>query len=524
MTEIQQYIQLLFTQKEIVIAPNRKKIFEEYLNDVANINAVIQIQENQKMMTDKWKIISRIRDIIEKQLVIPNATVGKQYEALLDFDKAGLNDLIYTEFEGLNEYGLAYNNQTETLTGNPTKGGDIKVLMKFRVSGESDNSELNSKEVNLVINADPKSLWKTIPSDENKDIEWKEKNYWKPDNIDDFQPIGDKHILVSSKRGRSHANVGSFRDDHYAFKDYSNTGWSIVCVADGAGSAKLSRHGSKIACDGIVDFFEVAINEGGFADIDEIIKKYHCGINEGSEIAEIKIQNEIPVIEPVLITEEVETIDEPMEQVNCIQNGEPASPFQDAQKELNLFLYNNLGKAAFSVHKKLAEFAIQKEVQLKDFHSTLIFALFKKYEFGYAIFTFGVGDCPIGLLNKDLSQVKLMNWLDVGEFGGGTRFITMPEIFNSENFSTRFGFKLIDDFSYLILMTDGIYDPKFVVEANLEKIEKWKEFVADLEGNNEEKIKVELKPDNKDIANQLSAWMDFWSPGNHDDRTLAIVF
>jgi hypothetical protein len=117
-----------------------------------------------------------------------------------------------------------------------------------------------------------------------------------------------------------------------------------------------------------------------------------------------------------------------------------------------------------------------------------------------------------------------MNWLDVGEFGGGTRFITMPEIFVSDKFATRFGFKIIEDFSYLMLMTDGIYDAKFVVEANLEKLEKWKEFIEDLKGNNEDNAKVDFEESNTEIANQLSTWMDFWSPGNHDDRTLAIVF
>ena len=73
-------------------------------------------------------------------------------------------------------------------------------------------------------------------------------------------------------------------------------------------------------------------------------------------------------------------------------------------------------------------------------------------------------------------------------------------------------------------MTDGIYDPKFVVEANLEKIEKWKEFLFDLDGNNEENIKIDFQPDNVKIAEKLNKWLDFWSPGNHDDRTLAIIF
>lgn len=161
---------------------------------------------------------------------------------------------------------------------------------------------------------------------------------------------------------------------------------------------------------------------------------------------------------------------------------------------------------------------------MKDLHATLIFALVKKYDFGYAILTFGVGDCPIGLLNKDLTEIKLMNWLDVGEFGGGTRFITMPEIFQSDKFSTRFGFKLVDDFSYLMLMTDGIYDPKFVVEANLEKIDKWNEFLEDLQGKNDDNCKVDLNKENAEINNQVSTWMDFWNPGNHDDKTLAIIY
>jgi hypothetical protein len=117
-----------------------------------------------------------------------------------------------------------------------------------------------------------------------------------------------------------------------------------------------------------------------------------------------------------------------------------------------------------------------------------------------------------------------MNWLDVGEFGGGTRFITMPEIFRNEKFASRFGFKLVDDFSYLMLMSDGIYDPKFVVETSLADIKKWKEFLADLDGKNEDGSRVDLTKDNPEIIAQFSRWMDFWSPGNHDDRTLAIVF
>jgi serine/threonine protein phosphatase PrpC len=470
MNNLKQYISTLFTQKNMLVPKNRTQLFEAFIQEETIINAVRVIQENQKMMIDKWKIKSTIQDIIEKHLIVPNAMVDKPYLVNLDFVKLEMNDIIYSEFENLENYGLEYNNETETIRGNPTQSGDFKIKMKFRVAGEPDDSELNEKRVSLIINANPKSLWKDIPSTKS------ENNYWKEDNVQDFQQLGEKHLVIASKRGRSHANVGSFRDDDFAFKNFPETGWNVVCVADGAGSARLARQGSKIACDGIIDYFTENLTPESFSEFDRLLQEHNLGTGE------------------------------------------------DTQKKLNVFVYNKLGSAAFQVHQKLADFALKTEANIKDFHSTLIFILFKKYEFGYAILSFGVGDCPIGLLNTDLTEIKLMNWLDVGEYGGGTRFITMPEIFNSDKFGTRFGFKLVDDFAYLMLMTDGIYDPKFVVEANLEKIQKWKEFLADLGGNNEEKITVEFNSENTEIASQLSAWMDFWSSGNHDDRTLAVVF
>lgn len=470
MNDIQQYISTLFTQKNMLVTKNRTQLFEAFIQDETTVNAVRLIQETQKIMIDKWKIKSTIQDIIDKHLMVPNAMVDKPYLVILDFMKLGMNDIIYSEFENLEHYGLEYDNETETIKGNPTQSGDFKIKMKFRIAGEPDASELNEKWVSLIINANPKSLWKDIASTQTAD------NYWKEDNAQDFQPLGDKHIVVASKRGRSHANVGSFRDDDFAFKNFPETGWNVVCVADGAGSATLARQGSKIACDGIIDYFTENLTSESFTEFNNLVQEHSVGTGE------------------------------------------------DTQKKLNVFVYNKLGSAAFHVHQKLEDFALKTETSIKDFHSTLIFVLFKKYEFGYAILSFGVGDCPIGLLNIDLTEIKLMNWLDVGEYGGGTRFITMPEIFSSDKFGTRFGFKLVDDFAYLMLMTDGIYDPKFVVEANLEKIEKWQEFLADLGGNNEEKITVAFNPENTEIGGQLSAWMDFWSPGNHDDRTLAVIF
>jgi hypothetical protein len=468
MEETKRYLQSFLSQHKIDISSGKLALFNEFIANEKNVSAVKIIQENQKMIMQNWILKNRIDDILTQTISIPNGTVNKKYQTKIDFNTLGWNDIVSFEIKGLENTGLEFN-QKDELIGIPEISGDLRIKILFRIEGESEDSALNEKIIPLIINPDPKSLWKNLESDKNDP-------FWKSDNEAVSGKFLDKNIVVASKRGRSHANTGSFREDDFSFKNLAEIGWSILAVSDGAGSAPLSRKGSKIACNSVVEYFEESLNTESLKEFDQVL---------------IDHQNKIT---------------------------------DETSKKISHFVYQNLSKAAHFAHQKIEEFAIKNETELKNLHATLIFALVKKYDFGYAILTFGIGDCPIGLLNKDLTEIKLMNWLDVGDYGGGTRFITMPEIFQSDKFSTRFGFKLIDDFSYLMLMTDGIYDPKFIVEANLEKIEKWNEFLEDLKGKNEDGIKVDFDKENLEITNQISTWMDFWSPGNHDDRTLAIIY
>jgi hypothetical protein len=73
-------------------------------------------------------------------------------------------------------------------------------------------------------------------------------------------------------------------------------------------------------------------------------------------------------------------------------------------------------------------------------------------------------------------------------------------------------------------MSDGITDAKFQTDAALEKIEVWNEVISDLEGKNEDNHAVDFNDDHQKAEKQLMQWMDFWSPGNHDDRTIAILY
>jgi serine/threonine protein phosphatase PrpC len=485
MTEIvKSYIQSLFKTKGIEIPQNRLVVFNEFGDSESSENAVKKIIDIQNMLMDKWKLKNRVEAIIAQQISIPNATVNKPYQATFDFQQLKLTDLISFEVEELTEIGLAYDKETKTIAGTPIQSGDIKIKLLFNVEGEQETEPPHEKVISLIINPDPKTLWKDIPSDTNA-------IFWKKDDDHVFSQLSEKHIVIVSKRGRSHKNVGSFRDDDFAFKHFPENGWSVVVVADGAGSYALSRQGSKIACNAVIEYFAQT-------------KELHL-----DSIFENKIQ------------EFSQTKDE-----TILRESEILS--KQILYKATTFAHNKIRETATETYKNNPELFNNPKAKspLDYFHSTLIFTLYKKYEFGYLILTFGVGDCPIAIMDKKQTETKLLNWLDVGEFGGGTRFITQSEIFHSNEhpMASRFNFHIITDFSYLFLMTDGIYDPKFVVEANLEKHEKWIAFLSDLSGNNEEHVRVEFNPDNKEIENQLLQWMDFWSLGNHDDRTLAVIF
>lgn len=464
-----EYLEKFFALKQLSVTEKRQALFEDFCSEEKYIQAAARILELQDMLMADYKLKLRISDITQQQVQVPNGTVGKPYEARLDRPALQWEDIAAHELELPPELGLTYDPVIGSISGIPQSAGDFRPLLKFRLAEEPEDTAWHEKRLSLIINPDPKSLWKNIASDP-------EARFAKEDEAAAFAPMGDRHIVVASKRGRSHANTGLFRDDDVAFRNFSEYGWSVIALSDGAGSALYSREGSRVACNSIISYFETQFAGGGFAALDHLL-------------------------------------------------GTPGFEADAArQQEISRFIYQKLGGAAQYAFKQLEGLAAAEAITLQDLHATLIFTLVKKYSAGYALLTFGVGDCPIGVVYNNMSAVSPLNTLDVGEFGGGTRFLTQAEIFRSEDMAGRLRFKIVPSFDYLVMMSDGIYDPKFEVEANLGMIEQWKAFIADLEGNNADKAAVHFDPANKNIAQELLAWMDFWSPGNHDDRTLAILF
>lgn len=453
---------------------------------VARLTHNAKINELAKSITAAKKLALTIfhmyketEEFKDSQVTPPNAVSGKYYE--YRFELSQFPGISIREIKNLDKVGLTFDMASAMISGIPTAALSVDLQVLF-TSRKENNQVEDIKVIPFIVNADPKDLWLNKPSNKN-DL------FAKEDSDKYAGSFLDKRIVVASQRGRSHAHEGTFRDDHFCTRKLP-LDWEIIAVADGAGSAKFSRQGSKIATEYIAESFG---NETLLKELGDRCTEYYAPISGTPAMA-----------------------------VPAQEQGTGSSP-EDPQIKIKSSIINILYKNVRGLHTALADFAGQEEIQLKDLNTTLIFALVKKFDFGYVVLTFGVGDCPINIITENPDDIRLLNMLDIGDFGGGTRFVTMPEIFNNTNMASRFGINKFERFSKLMLMTDGIYDPKFVTENKLEDKEAWENFLKDLNGQNEDELKVDFVH-NESIQDQLLCWLNFWSKGNHDDRTLAIIY
>ena len=330
--------------------------------------------------------------------------------------------------------------------------------------------------VPFVINQDPRKLWRNIP------VDWDhmpQPRYPSPDTqmayvkveaLPDGTP--QKDIVAASKRGRSHAQEGKPRDDHFRVEHIDN-GWYVMAVADGAGSMPYSREGSRIACEETVDFCLAKL--AGNRQFEAAIEHYDAHRSEAES---------------------------------------------EARKLVGDYIYQIVGSAAFKAYKAIDHEANAMGMPIKAYATTLLLTICKRFSFGWFVASFWVGDGAICLYDRPAHTARILGVPDEGEFAGQTRFLTMSEIFkDSTSLYQRLRFSIVDDFTALILMTDGVSDPKFETDANLNNPDKWDALWDDLQQGG-----VELTDDNEQAQEQLLRWLDFWSPGNHDDRTIALLY
>ncbi len=408
------------------------------------------------------------RAVIENEikalgLHLPNGTVGKEYASSFQLP---LDRISEVAMDGVDDLGLKFDVDAEgncNLSGTPTTQGDFTLTLRYSTVDGEPSSEL---AIPIAFNPNPRDLWvaRPVPPDMPFQKDDEDSAYV---CVKEFDGVPQKDIVAASKRGRSHAQDAKPRDDDFRVNFNPQNGWYVLAIADGAGSAKYSREGSRIACTVAEDYCKSYLSEKG-EQLEEAVARY------AADRSKETLQ---PVVEKV---------------------------------------HEALFKAATDAYRAIVKRKDECEGSvLKDFSTTLLLAICRKFSFGWFIASFGVGDGAIAIYDKDADTVRLLNEPDGGEFAGQTRFLTMESIFRDR---TRIRMSIVPDFTALMLMTDGVSDPFFETDANLGRKEKWDALWESITAE------VDLKDDNAEAAPQLLRWLDFWSPGNHDDRTLAILY
>ena len=337
--------------------------------------------------------------------------------------------------EGVEAAGLAFDPRGARLAGTPERDGAFAI----RVHGFLRQMR-TVIEVTLPVSPDPFSLWRDVPSDPNAP-------YAKPD-LDSAAVAGDLRLLMASRRGRKHAHGGAPRDDDAGVAFDPGTGWHLAVVADGAGSAPLSRRGSRLAVERVLRDLP-----GRLAPID------------------------------------------------------PDAP----EGSLRSALLEAMTAAARDAATGIEAEAATRGERPEDFATTLAIGAARRAGDGWLCASFAIGDGLVALWSAEEARVEVMIAADSGEYAGQTRFLTGAIL--DGDCSARLFLARPAAFTAFALMTDGVSDARFPT-ARAERDPAhwaaiWEEVAPLLAGD---------AP-----AERLLDWLDFRVPGEHDDRSIALM-
>jgi Protein phosphatase 2C len=387
--------------------------------------------------------------------MLPNAIVRQPYLAALALPEGARLFLVL----GLEGTGLAWNPETGRIEGIPETAGEHTVHILYGVDADLGGAvELLTLESVLTIHPDPRSLWIAQPSDP-------QAPFAKPDSQHQALSHAGLHGLCASQRGRAHAQAGGQREDEALVAAIEGQDWLLAVVADGAGSATLSREGSRLACTCIAAHLQ-AQDSKVWRDLEAAFQAWLA-----SPSAE--------------------------------HNATIAA-------RLQALLQGALEHAIHAIRDAAAQ-AAQPE---KAFATTVSLALVHPLaQGGHAIIGWGVGDGPVVLLDPS-GCPDLLHMPEEGEYGGQTSFLPGSEALHTlPDLLQRVTWRIMPRFQAIVLMTDGVYDPFFQGRNHLWHSDNWHTLW--------QQWQPLLASEAPSAA--LLAWLDFWSRGNHDDRSIALL-
>ncbi|MFC7419809.1 PP2C family serine/threonine-protein phosphatase [Iodobacter arcticus] len=381
----------------------------------------------------------------------PNAKAGQAYCGKLR-EVAGNSRALQFKEIGLPAALTLTLSEEGELQGQPAVAGDHLITFQWT----EDGLRWRAGQCVLLVNPDPRSLWQ-INEPASDAI------YPKPHSAAQALHAGDLNIAAASRRGRSHEHAGLFRDDDFFVQHDVASGWSVLLVADGAGSAKYSRWGAKRAVDTAGEHLLAVLKGDLGASINHALQAW---------------------------------------------DADSESTSGQIGRQFHSLFYD----AATLAVDAIEQAAISQQSDAKDYATTLLAAAVKQEGEQVFLATFWIGDGAIAAYGPR-GKVRLMGLPDSGEFAGQTRFLDRAAL-ASERFAQRVKIGRYTDVSAIVLMSDGISDPKFETDKGLASGDKWDALW--------DEIVPCLAADQPEQG--LLDWMGFFIPGHHDDRSMALLW
>lgn len=167
-------------------------------------------------------------------------------------------------------------------------------------------------------------------------------------------------------------------------------------------------------------------------------------------------------------------------------------------------LFAHAVACAWQAHER----ALHEHAQITDIKalsSTLLIAVTRPDAQGWETAAYQIGDGAIAAYADRRWQP--LGKADSGQYAGETQFLT-PDMYRPEALAARTICLHSRTAPLLLVMSDGVSDAKLHRNDEAAWQALWAELQAPL---------ASIEPDAA-----LRDWLDFWSPGHHDDRTLAV--
>jgi hypothetical protein len=171
-----------------------------------------------------------------------------------------------------------------------------------------------------------------------------------------------------------------------------------------------------------------------------------------------------------------------------------------------------LAAAAVAASEALEVTAAEHGVPLADLSTTLLLTVLSPGS-QPTVACLQIGDGVIACRNG--AAIQPLAGIDRGEYAGQTLFVSPTRVQQAE-LAARTKLHNLPAAQWLLVATDGVTDPYWETETTLHDPSSWEPIEA--------AISSAMTADDDDSAELcLAQWLDAFTPGHHDDRTLVLL-